>query len=72
MLIEDLRGLGFTATQAKYGADHSGANWKKNASKYAKLLIADEPYSRKGLFDTLRIIGFTKSEAEYGLKTVGY
>ena len=70
-LIEQLEFEGFTTSQATYGVDHSGANWKEQAVKSAKSYLDLMSFSRKGLIEQLEFEGFTSEEASYGVKQNG-
>lgn len=71
-LIEQLEYEGFSNKEAKYGADHCGANWKEQAAKKAKEYMDYDSFSKQGLIDQLIYEGFTQSQAEHGASAVGY
>jgi len=66
-LIEQLEYEGFTLTEAKYGADNCGANWKKQALRTAESYLNSSSFSYSGLFEQLEYEGFTSDEAQYGV-----
>ena len=71
-LVEQLEFEGFSNSEAKFGADNCGANWKEQAAKKAKQYMDYSSFSKKGLIDQLEYEGFTLEQAEYGAKAVGY
>lgn len=71
-LIKQLKYEGFTASEAKYGADHCGADWYKQAAKKAAEYLDLMPFSRSGLIEQLEYEGFTHEEAVYGVNQNGY
>lgn len=70
-LIEQLEFEGFTNSQAIYGVDHSGANWKSQAVKKAKDYLDIMSFSRSGLIEQLEFEGFTSAEANYAVSEIG-
>ena len=71
-LVKQLEFEGFSNSEARFGADNSGANWKEQAAKKAKQYMDYSSFSRKGLIDQLEFEGFTSEQAEYGAAAVGY
>lgn len=71
-LIEQLEYEGYSDKEAKYGADHCGANWNEQAKKMAQSYLESMSFSRQGLLDQLEYEGFTSEQAEYGVNAVGY
>ena len=71
-LIEQLKYEGYSDKEAKYGADHCGANWNEQAKKMAQSYLESMSFSRQGLLDQLEYEGFTSEQAEYGVNAVGY
>ena len=71
-LVEQLEFEGFSNSEAKFGADNCGADWKEQAAKKAKQYMDYSAFSRKGLIEQLEYEGFTLEQAEYGAKAVGY
>lgn len=72
-LISQLEFEGYTTTEATYGADNCGANWKSEAVKSAKsYLNTGMGYSKEGLIDQLEFEGFTYEQAAYGVEQNGY
>lgn len=71
-LVEQLEYEGFSNKEAKYGADHCGADWKEQAAKKAKDYMDYDSFSKQGLIDQLLYEGFTQSQAEHGASAVGY
>lgn len=70
-LIEQLEYEGFTKKEATYGAEHCGANWKKQAALKAQDYLDYTSFSRQGLIKQLEHEGFTHSQAVYGVNKVG-
>lgn len=66
-LIDQLEFEGFTSSEAQYGADHCGADWKEQAVKKAEEYLEYSSFSRAELLDQLVFEGFTQSQAEYGV-----
>lgn len=71
-LIEQLKYDGYSDSEAKYGADNCGANWKEQAAKSAKQYLGITSFSRSGLIEQLVYDGYTQTEAEYGVTQAGY
>lgn len=70
-LINQLVYEGFSESDARYGADNCGADWKFQASQKAKDYLINQPFSRKGLINQLIYEGFTEKEAVYGVNNTG-
>lgn len=70
-LVEQLKFEGYSASDATYGASHSGANWMKEAVAKAREYLKLQPFSRSGLIGQLEFEGFTLSQAMYGVRAVG-
>lgn len=70
-LIEQLEFEGFSHSDAVYGADHSGADWKQQAVLSAKSYLKSSAFSYEGMKDQLEFEGFTSSEAKYGADMCG-
>ena len=70
-LIEQLEYEGFSHSEAQYGADNCGANWKEQAAKKAKDYLEYTAFSYAGLIDQLEYEGFTSDEAQYGVDNCG-
>lgn len=70
-LIEQLEYEGFSETEATYGADNCGANWKDQALKKAKSYLSSSAFSETGLQEQLEYEGFTIDEASYGVNNCG-
>ena len=70
-LIDQLEFEGFSESEAKYGADNCGANWKEQALKSAKSYLKSSAFSYSGLLDQLLFEEFTESEAKYGVDNCG-
>lgn len=66
-LIEQLEYEGFSESEARYGADNCGADWKLQAVKKAKSYLSSSAFSYSGLKDQLLYEGFTEDEAQYGV-----
>lgn len=71
-LIKQLEYEGYSNSEAVYGADNCGANWKDQAVKSAETYMKYMSFSKTGLIEQLKFEGFTEEEAEYGAKGVGY
>lgn len=71
-LIHQLEFEGYSAEEATYGADHSGADWNEQAAKKAASYMKHSSYSRSGLIHQLEFEGFTTEQAEYGATSVGF
>ena len=71
-LINQLKYDGYSDSEAKYGADNCGANWKGQAARAAKQYLDITSFSRSSLIDQLIYEGYTQEEAEYGVTQVGY
>lgn len=71
-LIDQLKYDGYSDSEAKYGADNCGANWKEQAAKAAKQYLDITSFSRSGLIEQLVYDGYTQTEAEYGVTQAGY
>jgi hypothetical protein len=69
-LIEQLKYEGFSSSEAKYGADHCGANWNKQAILKARAYLEIMSFSRQGLIEQLEYDGFTHAQAVYGVDNV--
>ena len=66
-LIDQLEYNGFSESEAKYGADNCGADWKEQALKKAKSYLNSSAFSYSGLKEQLEYNGFTEDEAQYGV-----
>ena len=66
-LIEQLEYEGFSESEAKYGADNCGADWKSQALKKANSYLDSSAFSYSGLKEQLLYEGFTEDEAQYGV-----
>lgn len=71
-LIEHLEFVGYSTSEATYGADNCGADWNEQAAKKAQDYLDIMSFSRQGLVDQLKYEGFTAEQAEYGATAVGY
>lgn len=71
-LMDQLKYEGYSDSEAKYGADNCGANWKEQAAKAAKEYLDITSFSRSGLIEQLVYDGYTQAEAEYGVTQAGY
>lgn len=70
-LVKQLEYEKFSNADAKYGADHCGANWNTQAQKMAKSYLSAMPFSYDGLIDQLEFEGFTNAQAKYGVNNCG-
>lgn len=71
-LISQLEYEGYSYSEAKYGADHCGADWNEQAVKKARDYLEYSSFSRDGLISQLEYEGFTHSQAVYGVSHNGY
>jgi Host cell surface-exposed lipoprotein len=70
-LVEQLEYEGYSASDSRYGASHSGANWYKQAARVAKDYLRSQPFSRRSLIEQLEYEGFTYAQALYGVRAAG-
>ena len=70
-LIEQLKFEGYSGSEAKYAADHCGADWYEQACLKAKDYLSFTAFSYSGLIEQLEFEGFTADEAEYGADSCG-
>ncbi|HEX7633525.1 MAG TPA: Ltp family lipoprotein [Candidatus Saccharimonadales bacterium] len=70
-LVDQLEYEQFSAADATYGADNSGADWNAQAAKKAKDYMSYSSFSRGGLIDQLEYEKFTPDQAAYGANAVG-
>ena len=70
-LIHQLEYEGFSESEAKYGADNCGANWKNQALKKTKSYLNSSAFSYSGLQHQLEYEGFTQDEVKYGVDNCG-
>lgn len=70
-LVEQLKYEGFSQSEAQYGADNCGADWKEQAAKKAKDYLSYTAFSYNGLIEQLEYEGFTNAEAQYGADNCG-
>ena len=71
-LIEQLEFEGYSAEDATYGTDYSGANWSEQAVKKGASYLKYTAFSSQGLYEQLLFEGFTPEEAQYGVSQNGY
>ena len=71
-MAELLEYMGYSETEAKYGADNCGADWFNEAKEKAEEYLKYSPFSKQGLIDQLEYDGFTREQAEYGVKSLGF
>ena len=73
-LIDQLTFAGFSAEEAEYAADNSGADWNEMAVLSARSYLDNSDYSEKGLISLLESSseGFTHEQAVYGASRNGY
>lgn len=71
-LIKQLKHDGYSDSEAKYGADNCGADWKEQAARAAQQYLDLASFSRSGLINQLIHDGYTQEEAEYGVTQAGY
>jgi Host cell surface-exposed lipoprotein/Glucodextranase, domain B len=70
-LVDQLVYEQFSAADATYGADNSGADWNQQAAKKAKDYMSYSSFSRGGLIGQLEYDKFTANQATYGANAVG-
>lgn len=70
-LIKQLEYEKFSTTDATYGAEYSGANWKEQALKKAKAYLGTSAFSYQGLVEQLEYANFSNEEATYGADNCG-
>ena len=70
-LIKQLKFEGFSDSEAKYGANHCGADWTAQALKKAKSYSNTSAFSYSGLIKQLEFEGFTTTQATYGADNCG-
>ena len=71
-LIDQLEFEGYSASEAKYGADYCGADWNEQAAKSAESYLNIMSFSKQGLIEQLEYEGFTHEQAVYGVEHNGY
>ena len=71
-LMEQLKYEGYSDSEAKYAADHCGADWKEQAVKSAKQYLDMMSFSRQGLIEQLEYEGYTYDQASYAATENGY
>ncbi|MCR5161512.1 MAG: Ltp family lipoprotein [Lachnospiraceae bacterium] len=71
-LIDQLEYEGYSYSEAKYAADHCGADWKEQAAKSAKNYLDVMSFSRDELISQLEYEGYTHEQAVYGASRNGY
>ena len=70
--MEQLKYEGYSDSEAKYAADHCGADWKEQAVKSARKYLDMMSFSRQDLIDQLEYEGFTYEQASYAATENGY
>ena len=70
-LIDQLEYEGFSYSEAVYGVENCGADWKEQALKKAKSYLRSSAFSYEGLIDQLEYEEFTPEEAKYGVDNCG-
>ena len=70
-LIDQLEYVGYSHSEATYGADHCGADWKEQALKKANSYLDYSNFSYSGLVDQLEYVGFSNEEAVYAVDRCG-
>lgn len=66
-LVEQLEYEGYSHSEALYGAEYCGADWKEQAVKKASSYLEIMAFSKEKLIEQLRYEGFTDEEANYGV-----
>jgi Host cell surface-exposed lipoprotein len=62
---------GFSKKDAAYAVSAIKPNWKAQAAKAAQTYLDYSSFSRQGLIEQLMYEGYTRAQAEYGVKKVG-
>lgn len=62
---------GFSKRQATRAVDSITVSWRKQAAATAKAYLDLTAFSRSGLIEQLMFDGYTKSQAKYGVRSVG-
>ena len=70
-LVKQLKYEGYSTSDAKYGASHSGANWMKQAVKSAKEYLRVSAFSFSGMVGQLKYEGYTHAQAVHGARAAG-
>lgn len=72
-LIDQLIFAGFSAEEAEYAVDNSGADWNEMAVLSARSYLDNSDYSEKGLISLLESSseGYTHEQAVYGVSVAG-
>ncbi len=71
-LIDQLTYEGYSDSEAKYAADHCGADWSEQAVKAAKQYLDIMSFSRQSLIDQLEYEGYAYDQASYAATQNGY
>jgi hypothetical protein len=70
-LVGQLKYEGYSTSDSRYGAGHSGANWMRQAVRKAKEYLRTQAFSRRGMIEQLEYEGFTPAQARHGALAVG-
>lgn len=70
-LVKQLKYDGYSTSDARYGASHSGANWMRQAVRAARQYLKVSGFSRSGMIRQLEYDGFTPAQALHGALGVG-
>ena len=70
-LIDQLIFEGFSTSDAAYGVDSAGTNWRNQAVKMAANYLELMAFSKQGLIDQLVFEGFSQADATYGAEQNG-
>jgi hypothetical protein len=63
---------GYSTADATYAVDNIIVDWNEQAAKKAESYLEFSSFSKSGLYDQLIFEGFSSSQANYGVKAVGY
>ena len=70
-MSRQLESDGFSAEDAKYGADHCGADWKEQARMKAAEYMRDQPFTREDMERQLEYEGYTDEQVAYAIAKNG-
>lgn len=70
-LVDQLEYEGYTSSEAKYAADHCGADWNEQALDSAQDYIDLMAFSYSGLIEQLEYDQYTHDQAKYGADNCG-
>jgi len=71
-LINQLEFEGFSTSDAEYGVDATGTNWRNQAVKMAANYLDLMAFSKQSLIDQLVFEGFSQADATYAVEQNGF